>query len=485
MILHRFANKAVHKGIFVLVVLFLAYSVKVSFAEGSEELSGKYKGCNVILILLDALRPDHLSCYGYGKETSPNIDTLAKEGVLFSNAFSQASYTLPSVTSIFTSVYPYSHGVKLVFKDTLPDTLCTLAGVLSTYGYKTAWFGKLSDPHSGRAPGVLKGFEEKYQEETSSEIEGRLHWIKSYSREPFFITIHSYSVHEQTFPFRKFDNMISRSIPKDSLGFSNESKQKSWDKIQETYKNDPEKINGILGHELWRLISSLNKEQLKYFLSLLDSAIYEADQDIIGTLVKTLKELNLYEKTIIIVTADHGNEFMEHGDFGHGKALYDESIHVPFIYYLPHLNKAVTVNELAESMDILPTTLDLLGIDIPHQVQGISLVGLMERKKNASRNEYVYCMGVPEGTIAIRSKDWKLFLKPEESGGSEKRLFNLKKDPRELKNVYKDNPKVARQLNNLLEEWRKNLVVYKNKESEFVPGISEETRNRIKKTGYW
>jgi len=91
------------------------------------KLSGEYKGSNVILIILDALRPDHLSCYGYSGKTSPNIDALADRGVIFTNAFSAASYTMPAVASIFTSLYPYSHNICLAFKDELPDNILTLA----------------------------------------------------------------------------------------------------------------------------------------------------------------------------------------------------------------------------------------------------------------------------------------------------------------------------------------------------------------------
>ena len=138
----------------------MSFPVSSRAIQSPEQLSGANKGYNVILIILDALRPDHLGCYGYNLKDSPNIDSLARKGVIFKNAFSQASLTLPSVVSIFTSLQPVSHKTQLIFKDAVPDRVGTWAQIMSAYGYRTAWFGHLDDPHSGSGPGVLKGFSE-------------------------------------------------------------------------------------------------------------------------------------------------------------------------------------------------------------------------------------------------------------------------------------------------------------------------------------
>lgn len=516
--------------IFIPIILVTAFKPQIGLSQEALGLSGRYKGGNVILIILDALRPGHLSCYGYNKKTSPNIDALAKQGVLFSNAFSQASYTLPSVTSIFTSVHPYSHRVCYVSKDKVPDKLYTLAQILGIYGYNTAWFGKLNDPQSGSVPGVLKGFNEKYQAETIEEEQKRFHWIKTHKNEPFFITIHSYLSHENTFPFIRFDNKFSRSISKVFLDSFVNIEKKRWDKLQGMVKDNSKKAISAFGQDWIRknnqylmapysdeafvgvyaltqnseqrrlleqisndivfpFFRSFDNEQLLFFKSLLDSAIYEIDRKMVGDIVKELKELGLYDKTIVVITADHGDEFMEHGEFGHGKALYDESIHIPLIYYIPHLNKAVIIKDLVESIDILPTILDLLSIPMPAQTQGISLLGLIEGKNNALKNAYVFSQAAPVDTLAIRSKDWKLIRKPQEGKDSsnifELSLFDLKRDPRELHNLINEKQQVARLLKSRLDEWMKGLVVYQEEESKFIPSLDEETKQRIKKTGYW
>ncbi len=535
MISDRLVYNMRNKGIlvFILAVLSLVSNSRVGFAEKPFNLSGRYEGYNVVLIILDGLRPDHLSCYGYVKGTSPNIDALAKGGLLFTNVFSQASYTLPSVTSIFTSVYPYSHRVMHIFKDKMPDKLQTMAQTFKMYGYNTAWFGAQDDPHSGRAEGLLKGFNEKFQLMTTkgAEIlkdnEVVFDWIKKHGQEQFFITIHSYSVHEQFFPKIRFFNKFSQTIPKDFLDLLDGQEKKEWDYLLNMFKENSEKINSVLGPDLIKrylmqpyqqgkfdelvvlfktneqkifleqifsnvdipFLKQFQDKNLSYLLTLLDSAIYAVDNNTIGELIRHLKENNLFDKTIIIVTADHGNIYMEHKKFGHGPWLYDEVMRVPLILHLPNLKKPSVIKELVQSIDIFPTILELLSLPIPHQAQGISLVGLMEEKKSALRNEYIYCQGIPEGTLAIRSKKWKFIEKPIEGKTGEDSfdfdLYNLKKDPYELHNIINDKPRTAMQLKSRLRAWMKNRVVYQQGESEFIPGINEKTKERIKKTGYW
>ncbi len=517
--------------------LFLANMPQVGFSEEVSGLSGKYKGYNVILIILDALRPDHLSCYGYAKHTSPNIDALAQEGILFSKAFSQASITLPSVASIFTSTYPYSHRMVYILKDKIPDTIDTMAEVLNIYGYAAVWFGVLDDPHSGSAKGLLKGFNEKYDLvpfKKPEDNERIFRWIRNCRKDPFFMTIHSYALHEQFFPFERFDNEFSRNMPKDFLDLMNTFDKRCWDNIQEMLKNESKKTGTVLGGD-WvnknlrhgyspgafsnllslagtsgqkimlerirnklaiALFESLDKKQRSCFLSLLDSAVYQIDKDMVARLVNELKEVNLYDKTIIIITADHGNLYGEHGKFGHGYYLYDEVMRVPLILHLPDVKRGRIVKELVQSIDIFPTVLDLLAIPIPRQSQGINLVGLIEGKKTALHNEYVFCepRGDPLGPFAIRSKKWKLMQRPLDDeilidndvlDGFDFQLFDLQKDPHELHNIIKEKPKAAATLKKRLSLWKDGLVIYQQGESDFLPGLQEETRERIKKTGYW
>jgi membrane-anchored protein YejM (alkaline phosphatase superfamily) len=519
---------------FILVVLFLTFNPHICFSKDSVKLSGKYKDCNVILIILDALRPDHLSCYGYTKETSPNIDTLAKQGVIFKNAFCQSPVTMTSVVSIFTSLYPFSHNVIRILKDKVPERIYTLAQILNTYGYKTAWFGPLKDPHTGSSKGVLNGFNERHDISINCEI--IFNWIKIHDKESFFITIHSYAPHEHDFIKRRFNNKFSKKISPDFIGYLDKKLRERWDNFQDMLKQNPDKTgldkDWIQKHnkdfmqpyseeiksylynstdtvaqraklenllELETYLKLSNRAQVHDLLQMLDTAIFDLDKNMISRLLNYLKNHNLYEKTIIIITADHGNEYAEHYTIGHGRRLFDESIHIPLIFYIPNLLKPLRNKELVQSIDILPTVLDLIDIPIPNQAQGISLVGQMECKVNALTNEYVYSLSHGGDLLSIRSKQWKLIHKFNKDwydlklrkglknmdDSIQEWLFNLQKDKEEKNNLIKKKPKVAQDLRQRLKSKLNSLVVYQEGKSEFVEGLPKETKERIIKTGYW
>lgn len=504
----------------------------LAFGESSSDLSGKYKDYNVILIIADALRPDHLSCYGYPKETSANIDLLTKQSVLFTNAFSQASFTLPSVVSLFTSLYPVSHGVMHIFKDKVPQKAYTLAQILKIYGYHTAWFGITSDPHTGRGYGVLKGFDEKRSLRGryifDEDYSGIFNWVKRHRRENFFVTVHSYATHEQFFPYARFNNKFTENISGHSMDFLKTIPEKCWENLQNELQNNqtqiykdlgeewikkhkdyflqpysPERVAGILNmadttpQQSFELIQAykayftfskpFDKVFLEDFLSLFDGAIFELDNDLIGKLMSELKRLKINNKTIVIITADHGNEYYEHGNMGHGRYLYDESVRIPLIIYIPGLKEPFKSDALVENIDILPTLLDLLGIPVPFQAQGISLAGVMEKRVDAPVNEFVLGRSV-NGILSIRSKEWKLIIMPGKGGAAanaKEELFNLKEDKYEKRNLIKKFPEISGDLRRRLNLKLHSLISYKNEESEFLPSLDEATKERIRKTGYW
>lgn len=501
---------------------------QLCLAEYSFDLSGKYKGYNVILIISDALRPDRLSCYGYPKETSPHIDLLAQQGVLFNNAFSQSALTLPSVVSIFTSLYPFSHGVSYVFKDKVPEKFYTLAQILKIYGYSTVWFGTINDPHTGKGNGLLKGFNEKYDLWEHNSIKenysGILNWLKKHRKKPFFISVHSYLTHEKVFPFRKFNNEFTYNISNNFRDFFKTMPEKWWKNLQSMLQNNQSYIYKILGeewikkhkeyfmqpysservknifkiaetpeqkYELKIIYSETYSPYFKYFdavflsdfYSLLDGAIFELDKNLIRELISELKRFKIYDKTIIIITADHGNEYNEHGHIGHGQFLYDESIRVPLIFYLPGFGKAKKIDTLVQSIDILPTTLDLLGIPAPHQTQGMSLVGLIDGTEDIRGRQYVFSQSI-DGKYMVRAREWKFIDNPIETMQDE--LYNLTNDPKEQDNLIRKDTEIAKNLQERLLEWKKTLPSYTdNAKQQFVPYIDKETQERIRRTGYW
>jgi arylsulfatase A-like enzyme len=168
--------------------------------------------------------------------------------------------------------------------------------------------------------------------------------------------------------------------------------------------------------------------------------------------------------------------------------LYDESIHVPLIYYLPGLNKGMRIEPLVQSIDTLPTLLGLLSIPVPAQAQGVSLVGLLEDKRHAPVNEFVFSQGL-NGIFSLRSEKWKYIRKRQDLSGGPRKvseyIFDLRKDKSEKNDLIRSCPKIAKMLSDRLDSWKEHLTIYNNEKREFSPDVTEEMREQIRKTGYW
>ncbi|MDD5254886.1 MAG: sulfatase [Candidatus Omnitrophica bacterium] len=488
----------VHTGIYRKTASFAAVFLVFGFfcgaacaKERAVPAAAAYQKANVILIILDALRPERLGCYTPSQDTSPHIDALAQRGVVFTNAFSQSHLTLPSVTSLFTSLYPFVHQTRHIFRDSVPEQAYTLAEVLRLQGYQTAWFGYLRDPHSGSAPGLLKGFEEGVE----IRPERIFQWIEQNGEKPFFIAVHSYATHEKDFIGNQFENKIFARIPKSFLQKVEDARVNGWQGFQSDLRNKREGLYDFLGKDWieqnWDLLmepysaerykelmyrapqsqqklymleavtgglekafASYGEEATQGFLGFLDSALFDFDQNYMAGLHALLEKKGLDQNTVIVITADHGNEFFEHGRLGHLGPLFDESIHIPLIFHLPGHQESVVINDLAQSIDIFPTLLDLLGVPIPSQVQGISLAGVMADSPGANRHDYVYGQSVG-GLLYIRSRQWKLIL-PGESlcygTDTGAQLFDLTRDPQEKINLIAKKTRVAAKLRKKLRD---------------------------------
>jgi arylsulfatase A-like enzyme len=471
--------------------------------------------CNIILIIVDTLRADHLPCYGYYRNTAPNICDFAKEGILFENAFAQSANTFPSHMSIFTSLYPSSHGVKNIFKDKLDEEILTLPQILKIYNYNTAWSGPLTDPALDFEAGFGRGFDEKFNsvfrkngqnECNNSELFG---WLEKQGKERnnFFLFYHTYKVHVPYMPKTNlFDNRSILNITRQeflnkqlqilkerfynnpdsffsALNISdNDTKEKM---MNETFWNlnnfgwfYPSSAPNVLTQAgidppsfevFWENINRSDSDELTYVTSLYDSEIVEADT-CLNEFFDKLKEEDLYNKSIIIVTADHGEEFMEHGSIDHSQ-LYDEVVHVPLIIKTPGTEGSI-VEGLAKSIDIMPTILSLLEIPFPFYVQGKNLL-------NNDFKDLVYAEFADKKLL--RSERWSFIM--HDDGTME--LYDLIKDSKQTKNLAQEKTKVTEEMKTNLQNWSSTLPKYYKKSYDFDTSISNETRENIIKTGYW
>ena len=327
----------------LLFILFLIIGVLMItfFYENFNRKDINCNDCNVILISIDALRADHLGVYGYSKNITPNIDKIAKEGLIFANAYSQAPLTRPSISSLMTSKYPHEHGV-FTNRYVLNESETTLAEILKSKKYTTAAFVGWSILHK---KSFGQGFD-YYNNLTENEIENAseinkevVSWLEKNHNNKFFIWIHYMEPH-------------------DPYGCSKTDGSNKQIALTNLLKPD------------------LSKKDIDSYVTFYDDGIKCLDDEI-GNFAEKLKELDLNKNTVIIITADHGEGFYEHLRYiGHGVDLYNELIKIPLIIKLPQkLNK--TVQENVESIDILPTILDVLGLEYKNEYSGSSLIPLI------------------------------------------------------------------------------------------------------------
>ena len=499
-----------------------------------------YQDYNIIFIYIDDLRADHLGCYGYNRQTSPNIDELAKESVVFEQNFTPITFTMPSWISTITSLYPSSHGVLAASKDKLSSRVKTLAEILQIYGYKTAWFGPEGlylDP----AAGFSRGFDEAKlhksfmdfdidREDINIEILDWLEWNR-YIR--FFLNFHTYQIHAPCSLSLKYKENFSEQKIKEFLKNDKDLARFFYKFIQDSLSNQgritrKEFIEKVLGEDLnsapkfvrpsffqgeyslekfekgCRYFSTKNKKTSfytnlffyvirseiffpnpifnKYLKEIYDTAILEFDQEVIGPLIKKLKSLDLFDKTIIIFFSDHGEEFREHNGGFHGRTLYDEVTHVPLIIRVPWIKVGKRIKELTQTVDILPTLLDLLGIPIPHQAQGKSAAPLINNEKSSPIHDYVFGQLPGVEISSIRSKEWQFIFHKLDG---KKELYRLESDSKEQQNVFSENQGIALKLELTLKQWEASLPSYIDEEYSFPPEIDKATQEKIRKTGYF
>lgn len=373
---------------------------------------------NVILISLDTLRADHLSCYGYGKPTTPNIDRLAREGTVFRRHYSTGVWTPPGHASMLTGLYVSEHGVWDTRK--LAQDIPTVAEVLKKNGYQTAGFinnsqvGALVGLHKGHDvfEEVWKGVEsrlivERVARSIGRRIRGRLgyedkgaartnklfeKWIKGIDRErPFYAFLHFIEPHNPLNPPQPFRDKRLKDVPSRGL--------------------DMAKIRKVAHNPLICFIEDLDlrREEVEFLLALYDAEIGYTDSKV-GEIISILKDKGLYDDTMIIITADHGEHFGEHGLWSHVASLHDEVLHIPLIIKYPKAHKYVSeVNAYTQLVDIFPTVMEISGVSTK-ETYGSSGVSLVHDGSNGGKyHEYIYAEW--EGRIPYfileRTKDAK------------------------------------------------------------------------------
>jgi hypothetical protein len=317
---------------------------------------------DIFLYVVDTLRADHVSCYGYEKKTTPHLDAFAEKNALYLNAFSNASWTRPSAACILTGLYPKNHKTQL-YGHSLPKDAVTLAEVLESRNYHNIAF--VANASIGKVFGFNQGFHE-YRELTdivprSKHIQSDTvnqhvftfleDYIQRPDRKPLFAVIWTMDPHGPYAPDTDVENMFS---------------------IDEHQCIDTFDTNLLPGIRTGRVQPTAS--QIDFMRTRYDQEIYFNDRSF-GLFLEKLKELNLYRDSSIIFTSDHGEEFMDHGSIDHGRSLYKEMVHIPFAIKADGLSAGIH-HERIQLTDVFPTILNLAGSPVPDKINGISLFSL-------------------------------------------------------------------------------------------------------------
>lgn len=371
---------------------------------------------NVILVSIDALRADHLGCYGYSLPTSPSIDNIANQGVLFERAFAHTCWTLPSHITMLSSLPPEIHRID-VRKECIPESIEFLSEILRPKGYATAAF--VGDGFVNPRYGWVQGFSQYhfYGKDTATDFNKALDWIKKNKDRPFFAFLHTLEVHRPYRPPKKY------------------------------IKHFEKEYHGPLGDGIDKpedIPKNYTAADIKHVIALYDAGIRSID-DYIQQLVDFLKENQLLSKTILVITADHGESLFEHGLYMKHISLNKEVIHVPLIILAPEIRAGLRSNNLAGIKDIVPTILELLGGNFIEERKKIYGRPLIQHKDFLTNpNKEIISLNDNRGQKEVSILESRYHYIVSLLTGKEQ-FYDLKTDPKEEHNlVLKSNPALKR-----------------------------------------
>ena len=427
-------------------------STRVSAAIGAALILSLMWGCgvrdtrpNLLIVLVDTLRPDHLGCYGYGRDTSPGVDSLASRGALFESCIATSDYTQASTASLFTGLYPLAHGY--VNSDyTLDSANQTLAEVLAESGYATGAF--IANGLAGRKYGMEQGFETHFEKNRALApelVDQAIDFVHTRRSQPFFAYMHFMDVHD---PHRTPAPLGNRYAPpggfaqdmQDTLLLEHHHAAAWWGAAQGWWDSDQER--------------QATEEYFSAYGRTYDAAIRYWDGEL-GRLVQALSEAGAADNTILVITADHGEQLMEHGFFGHANSGYEVGLRVPLIICDPRATATagVRVATGVSLLDLMPTVLARLGVPAPEGLQGVDRWALTAgggATDPAAGDGFVYTEGTffanrPFHTLIQTGRlgGWKLIL---DRLRDTKELYHLDTDPGEERDQFSEQPEQVQKL---------------------------------------
>jgi arylsulfatase A-like enzyme len=423
---------------------------------------------NVVLISIDSLRADHLSCYGYHRPTSPRLDALAAAGARFDAAYTTASWTLPSHASQLTGRYPLSHGA-ITLDRRLSTATPTIPTILGPAGFTTGGF--VSFEFLRRRYGFDAGFD--YFDDFTTAVDGNneehhlttgpllnaeiVPWINKHADRPFFLFVHNFDVHYDYNPPAPYDTMFDDDYDGPDM---------------RRYSQNP------------HIRADMPARYLEQFVALYDGEIRFTDT-VIGEIIDAIDRAGIGDDTLVIVVADHGEEFFDHGDRGHGTTMYEEVMRVPLIMRWPRgLKAGRTIDTPVSVVDLAPTIYDLTGVDGPAGLDGESLAALMSGADVSPRPIYghLYARKRPIITAMVRLGSAKYVQDLREPHAQ---LFDLGSDPQEVRNALgtgDSEPLTTPMVAWLGQQWRAYRALPTATEGHIE--VDQHNINRLRALGY-
>ncbi|HEY8516331.1 MAG TPA: sulfatase [Candidatus Binatia bacterium] len=468
-------------GVARLVVAVVAIALAVAAAALAWRGTEPERRPSIVLVTVDTLRADALGAYGFEGPVSPHIDALARESIVFERAFAQAPWTKPSIASLFTSLQPDTHrvvthrglygGAGHEGTDALPADAVTLAEALRDAGYATAAF--VANPWLLPEHGFAQGFDVFDAEPVLGQAPGAAvilrrarRWLEKRDPErPFFLYLHFMDVHG---PYDAPD--ADYEAVRESPGLPASRTLTAAEKAL---------LRPYLTRVPW--VSEPGGDDLRTWHARYLAGVHELDREL-GPFVDELRASGALDQSIFVLTSDHGEELLEHGNWDHGHALYDEQIRVPLVVRLPRgAGGGRRVEEVVSLIDVMPTLLAKASAAAPSAMQGRDLSPLLEGGKGDAAAA-TFAGGVkwkPE-MRSVRTATAKLIRDP--SAGLTQ-AYDLAHDPGEKHDVSRAQPQLVAELERTLDEHRRALAARPALSPQKVE-ISDETRERLEALGY-
>lgn len=480
-------------------------AVRNAMSATSDAKGGGEPPQGVILVWADTLRRDHLGAYGYARPTSPVLDGLAREGVLFRDCVGQASWTKVATPTLMTSLYPTSHGVQ-DFADRLPGSAVTLAEAYRQAGYATLSFSSIL--FTGRFTNLHQGFEELHEDASLPErnssktareyVDRLLPWLDAHRDVPFFVFLHVSDPHDPYKPHPPYDALwADPARAAEHERNAREARKFISDPLLRAFgmPSRAELVKAKIDPDAF-----IENDRGWY-----DGSIRAMDVEI-GRLVERLRSLGLDRKTLLVFTSDHGEEFHEHGRSFHGQSVYGEQNNMPLILWGAGAVRAgLTVDETVQTVDLMPTLLEMSEIPIPAGIQGHSLVPLLtpgsgergtarasasdSRPAVSEKAETKDAGGPPPRDTASETivvGKWKLIHNTKRPDGKpEFELYDHAGDPLDAHDVAAAHPDEVARLSRMLQGWRKMATAGRLKpDTEAARSLSKEELERLRSLGY-